>query len=178
MELNGGIYWFTGLSGSGKTTLSRAVAGLMEARGVRPVLLDGDVMRSGLCSDLDFSPEARAENIRRAAELASLLSLQGLVCLCAFITPYEAMRRGLRERLGADGHIIFVDCPLETCMVRDPKGNYAQARQRKLTGYTGLGAPYERPESPDLRVDTANASVEECAALVLDFIRSCSPGVR
>lgn len=161
------IYWFTGLSGSGKTTLSREVAQRLADRGVRHCVLDGDVMRSGLCADLGFSPADRDENIRRAGEVARLMSEQGMLCLCAFITPMEAMRIRLRQRLGAAFRLIFVDCPLEECIRRDPKGNYRRVGAGEIKDYTGLGAPYEPPAAPDLHVDTAAHGVAECADAVL-----------
>jgi adenylylsulfate kinase len=169
------IYWFTGLSGSGKTSLSRTVATLLAKRGVRSMVLDGDVLRTGLCADLSFTPADRAENIRRAGEVARLFSSQGTLCLCAFITPYQAMRDQLRARLGASYREISIQCPLTVCMERDPKGNYRRAKEGELHGYTGVDAPYEPPVSPDLRVETENISVEENALRILEFILRTTP---
>lgn len=165
-----GIFWFTGLSGSGKTTLSQAAAQQLAARGRSCFVLDGDLLRAGLCSDLGYSPEDRFENIRRAGELARLMAMQGQLCLCAFITPYEEMRTRLRERLGGLYHEIFLRCPIAVCMERDPKRNYRKARQSGVTNYTGMGAPYEPPTAPDLRVETDRHSIEACTRLIMDYI--------
>lgn len=166
----GGIYWFTGLSGSGKTTLSRAAAQILQDQGRRLLILDGDQLREGLCSDLGFSQADRRENIRRAGEVARLFSMQGLICLCAFITPYRAMREDLRQRLAPRYHEIFINCPLEECIARDPKRLYARARQDSANVYTGLGDPYEPPASPDLAVATHQLPVEESARRIAAFI--------
>lgn len=165
-----GIYWFTGLSGAGKTTLSLGVAEFLRARGASCLVLDGDILRAGLCSDLGFSPEDRTENIRRASEVARLAAQQGHLCLCAFITPYQATRTALRQRLGALYHEIFVKCPLENCMARDPKQNYARARQSGANNYTGLGAPYEPPAAPDLCVETDRHPIDLCVKMIAEYI--------
>lgn len=170
-----GIYWLTGLSGAGKTTLSQGVAKLLREQGQCCLVLDGDLMREGLSSDLGFSPEDRRENLRRAGEVARLVALQGQLCLCAFITPYLATRQALRQRLGPLYHEIFVSCPLESCMARDPKGNYARARQEGRTDYTGIGAPYESPTEPDLLVSTDAMSADECMRTIARYIVDSQP---
>jgi len=170
-----GIYWFTGLSGSGKTTLSLDVAARLRSLGRGCLVLDGDIMRSGLCADLGFSAHDRTENIRRAGEVARLASLQGCICLCAFITPYEGMRQKLRQRLGDLYHEIFLDCPISTCMERDPKQNYQKVRQGELHGYTGIDALFEPPASPDLRIETARLSIAEGARAITEYILKTSP---
>ncbi len=170
MERSAGVYWFTGLSGSGKTTLSLTVGGRLRERGIETVVLDGDVLRKGLCADLGFSPEDRTENIRRAREVAGLLSAQGIICLCAFISPYEKMRDQLRRRLGGSFHLIFVDCPLATCQERDPKGYYGLARRGRILDYTAVGAPFEIPREPDFRVATDESTVTDCATRILRYI--------
>ncbi|GAB6124829.1 adenylyl-sulfate kinase [Humidesulfovibrio idahonensis] len=165
-----GIYWLTGLSSSGKTTLARAAGVLLATHGVKYVILDGDLMREGLCADLGFSPEDRNENIRRAGEVARLMSRQGLVCLCAFITPFRAMRDQLQARLGGAFHEIYVQCPLEICMARDPKGFYRRANSGEVQGYTGVGAPYEPPLNPELRVETSVLTIAEATQRILEHI--------
>lgn len=172
-----GIYWLTGLSGSGKTTLSQAVARLLAESDLGCVVLDGDLLREGLCSDLGYSAEDRTENIRRAGEMARLMAMQDRICLCAFITPFEAMRARLRQRLGGLYHEIYISCPISVCMERDPKLNYRKARQGTLHGYTGLDAPYEPPAAPDLCVETHLHPVEDCARMIAEYVRkTCVPG--
>lgn len=165
-----GIYWLTGLSGSGKTTLSQAVARELTARGLGCVILDGDLLREGLCSDLGYSAEDRVENIRRAGEMARLMAMQDRICLCAFITPFEAMRTRLRQRLGKMYHEIYISCPISVCVERDPKLNYRKARQGTLHGYTGLDAPYESPMAPDLCIETNLHPVEECVRMIVEYV--------
>ncbi len=165
-----GIYWFSGLSGSGKTTLSMAVAERLKASGYNCLVLDGDSLRHGLCSDLGFSPADRNENIRRAGEVARLIASQEHVCLCAFITPYSSMRTRLRETLGPIYYEIFLYCPIETCIKRDPKHNYAKVKQGALQNYTGIDAPYEPPTSPDLLIDTNQLPLDVCVENIVNFI--------
>lgn len=166
------VFWFTGLSGSGKTTLSQAAAARLRQLGRPCLVLDGDLMRQGLCADLSFRPQDRLENIRRAGEIALLISRQGIVSLCAFITPYARMREALRLRLGPRYHEIHVACPLSTCMRRDPKQNYARASAGLIAGYTGLADAYEPPQAPNFRIDTDASSEADCVERVLDYIRA------
>lgn len=165
-----GIYWLTGLSGAGKTTLSLGAAELLRAKGYGCLVLDGDILRAGLCSDLGFGPEDRRENLRRAGELALLAAQQNLICLCAFITPYQAAREALRQRLGGLYHELYISCSLETCLRRDPKQNYAKARQSAVNNYTGLGAPYEPPAAPQLCVDTDKNPIDVCVKMIAEYI--------
>jgi len=174
MDDIGAVYWFTGLSGSGKTTLSRATATALRERGVPCLLIDGDEFRSGVCSDLDFSQDSRQENLRRAGEVARLFSRQGFICLCAFITPYQSAREALRMKIGPAYHEIFVDCPLEECIRRDPKAHYRRAKTGEISDFTGMGSPYEPPRKPDLRVRTDLHSATACTLQVLDYIRAHS----
>ena len=169
----GCIVWFTGLSGSGKSTLSREVARELFARGSQAFLLDGDDLRRRLCADLGISPEDRSENIRRTAEVARLLALSGQVTLVALISPYRKDRENARAIAvagGGDFFEVFVDAPLAVCEARDPKGLYRRARSGELTQFTGVDAPYEPPARPEIHVRTAESSVAECAAIVLDYV--------
>jgi adenylylsulfate kinase len=166
----GAAYLFTGLSGAGKTTISTAVAELLRHTGVPLLLLDGDQLRNGLCSDLGYSKEDRFENIRRAGEVARLFMNQGFVCLCAFICPYQEMRDMMRQRLEPTFFEIHVDCSLEECRRRDPKKYYKQAQDGKIVGFTGVGAPYEVPKSPDLRLDTVASDIEKVAEIAYEFV--------
>jgi bifunctional enzyme CysN/CysC len=153
--------WLTGLSGSGKSTFAYALEGRLIAAGHACVVLDGDNVRHGLNRDLGFSPEDRAENIRRIAEVAKLFNEAGLIVITSFISPYRQDRALAREIIGADRFIeTLVDAPLEECERRDPKGLYKKARAGQLPDFTGISAPYEAPEEPDLRLETAEASVD------------------
>jgi adenylyl-sulfate kinase len=171
-----GIYWFTGLSGSGKTTLSTAVAASLRELGHPCLVLDGDQLRQGLCSDLGYEPQDRRENVRRAGEIALLAAAQGVVCLCAFITPYAALRETLRTRLSPHYREVFVDCPIEECIRRDPKALYRRARKGEVANLTGIGAPYEPPSSPELRICTASMDVASSTQAVVEYI--CGAGRR
>lgn len=161
----GSVVWLTGLPGAGKSTLAHALERHLFGRGHLPFVLDGDDLRAGLCSDLGFSPAARHENIRRVGHVAALLADAGLITIVSFISPYRAGRRGAREAVGADRFIeVFLDVPPEVCASRDPKGLWARARAGELEGFTGVDAPYERPEAPDLVLPTGELSLEECVA--------------
>jgi len=170
LSKTGAAYLFTGLSGAGKTTISSSVAQLLRQANVPCLLLDGDQLRSGLCSDLGYSKEDRFENIRRVSEVARLFVDQGFVCLCAFICPYQAMRDIMHQRLDPTFFEIFVDCSLDECQRRDPKTYYKRAQRGELAGFTGVGAPYEMPCSPDLRINTVESSIALAAEAALDFI--------
>ena len=163
--------WLTGLSAAGKSTLAAELERrLVDAR--RPCyLLDGDNIRVGISRDLGFGPEDRHENIRRIAEVARLMNEAGLVAITAFISPYRSDRAMAREVVGTDRFIeVHVAAPLEVCEKRDPKGLYAKARRGEIADFTGVSAPYEAPESPDLVIETAQASVESCVQRLLDAV--------
>lgn len=166
----GGIFWFTGLSGSGKSTLAVAVERELFARGYHTYVLDGDNMRFGLNSDLGFSPEDRAENIRRVGEVAALMADAGLIVLTAFISPYRADRERARKARPDDFHEIYVSADLATCEARDPKGLYKKARAGEIRDFTGIGSPYETPDNPDMVVDTAGNDIDRCVRQVLAYI--------
>ena len=160
--------WLTGLPGSGKSTLAHAVEALLAAQGVLAYVLDGDNLRFGLNSDLGFSPEDRAENIRRAGEVAALLRDAGAVVLASFVSPYRRDRDRVRS-LHPDGSFVevFVDAPLSVCEQRDPKGLYARARSGAIADVTGVSAPYEAPTGPEMRIDTSAIDVETASAAVV-----------
>jgi bifunctional enzyme CysN/CysC len=169
LGLAGGTLWLAGLSGSGKSTLARALeAKLVENR--RPAYrLDGDNVRHGLCADLGFSDADRAENLRRVAHAAALLADAGLVVITATISPraeHRALARRIHAQAGLPFAEVFVDAPLEVCEARDPKGLYARARRGEIEGLTGVHAPFEPPEAPDLHLRThAQAPAAAEAAL-------------
>ncbi len=164
------VLWFTGLSGSGKSTIAHAVEGRLHAMGCLTYVFDGDNVRQGLCSDLSFSPEGRAENLRRISEMVRLFLDAGLICLTAFISPLRADRERCRRLIDCGRfHEVFVKCPLEICEQRDVKGLYRLAREGKIKNYTGISAPYEEPEKPDLILETDTHSTEECIDRVMKF---------
>jgi bifunctional enzyme CysN/CysC len=164
-----GVLWFTGLSGAGKSTLARALERRLFERGVLTMLLDGDQLRHGLNADLGFSPADRAENIRRVGEVARLFFEQGCVVLCTFVSPYAADRARARGLLPEGRFVeVHVDCELATLRRRDPKGLYARAEAGDLGELTGVTAPYEVPEEPELRLHTGEASVEALVDRLMD----------
>jgi adenylylsulfate kinase len=157
----GAVVWFTGLSGAGKSTLAMATERQLNGAGCQTILLDGDRLRSGLCADLDYSPAARHENLRRAGELVALLVEAGFLVLAAFISPYRADRQRLRERLPTGAFVeIHCNCPLSVCEQRDVKGLYRLARRGDIPNFTGVSAPYEPPRDPELTIDTAATPTE------------------
>jgi bifunctional enzyme CysN/CysC len=166
------LLWFTGLSGSGKSTIANLVEQALFAAGRHCYSLDGDNLRHGLCRDLGFTDADRVENIRRAGEVAKLMMDAGLIVLASFISPFRADRQMLRELVGAEDFLeIHIDASIETCMARDPKGLYAKAKAGLIPNFTGLGSPYEPPETPDIRLSTEAANAEDCAAQVLAALR-------
>lgn len=167
----GAVLWLTGLSGAGKSTIATRVDALLHARGRHSYILDGDNLRFGLCRDLGFSPADRAENIRRLGEVAFILQDAGLLVLVAAISPYRQDRACVRERLPAGRFLeIFVDAPLAVCEARDPKGLYRRARAGEITGFSGIDAPYEAPEAPDLRLEAAAGTPDDHAAAILALL--------
>lgn len=164
--------WFTGLSGSGKSTLAYATEAALVEQGVNAFVLDGDNVRFGLNADLGFSPEDRAENIRRVGHVARLMVDAGVVVLSSFISPYRDDRRAVRE-LHPDGGFVevFVDTPIEVCEARDVKGLYARARAGEIEDFSGISAPYEAPEDPELRIDTSERALGDCVDDVLAHLR-------
>jgi adenylyl-sulfate kinase len=164
--------WLTGLSGSGKSTLAFEVERRLVAAGRACYVLDGDNVRQGLNRDLGFSPEARKENIRRIAEVARLFNDAGLIVITAFISPYREDRSAARSIIGADRFVeTYLDADLQTCEARDPKGLYAKARAGKIAEFTGVSAPYEPPERPEIVVDTKQLAVDAAVAQLLGFVR-------
>jgi len=164
----GCVVWLTGLSGSGKSTIASALEGAWFKQGKQVRVLDGDALRQGLCSDLGFSPDDRRENVRRAGELAKLFAESGFVCIAAFISPYRS-ERSLARRIAPQGKFIevYLNAPLSVCEERDPKGLYARARSGELKEFTGISAPYEAPQSPEVELRTDLLSVEECVEHIL-----------
>ncbi len=168
----GHVLWFTGLSGSGKSTVASAVERELHQQGIRTFILDGDNVRTGLNSDLDFSAASREENIRRIAHVSALMKDAGLVVLSAFVSPYQKDRDFVRECASNDFSEIFISTPLEVCEQRDVKGLYAKARAGEISNFTGISAPFEEPTNPELDVPTHEMSIEEATAMVVDYINT------
>lgn len=169
----GATIWFTGLSGSGKSTIAAEVEQRLVAGGRAAYRLDGDNVRHGLNGDLGFSPADRSENIRRLAHVARLFADAGLVAITAAISPYAADRstaRALHEAAGLGFFEVFVDTPLEVCEQRDVKGLYEKARAGEIEDFSGISAPYEAPDAPELRLDTSQRSVAACVDEILQHL--------
>ena len=166
------VLWFTGLSGSGKSTVASAVERELHKQGIKTFILDGDNVRAGLNSDLDFSAASREENIRRIAHVSALMKDAGLVVLSAFVSPYQKDRDFVRDCAQVDFSEIFISTPLEVCEQRDVKGLYAKARAGEISNFTGISAPFEEPTNPELDVPTHEMSIEEATAMVVDYINT------
>jgi bifunctional enzyme CysN/CysC len=169
----GAVVWFTGLSGAGKSTIAQALERELFSRAMHTYVLDGDNIRHGLNSNLGFSPEDRVENIRRVSEVAKLMADSGVVVITAFISPYLMDRRRARE-IALEGNAefveVFVEAPLEVCEARDPKNLYKKARAGEIRDFTGIDAPYEPPEDPEIIVQTDRQTVDECVATILEHL--------
>jgi adenylylsulfate kinase len=165
--------WLTGLSGSGKSTLANLLEKALWERGVRSFVLDGDNVRHGLNKDLGFSPDDRTENIRRIGEVAKLFTEAGILNVTAFISPYRADRDLVREIMEEGDFVeVLVDCDLDECEKRDPKGLYKKARAGEIPEFTGISAPYEAPEKPELTINTTSQSEEDSLADLLGYLES------
>ena len=167
----GATIWFTGLSGSGKSTIAVAAEHALIKRAHMAYVLDGDNVRHGLNRDLGFSPEDRTENIRRIGEVAKLFTDSGALVFTSFISPYRADRDAVRALFGPGAFIeVYVAASLETCEGRDVKGLYQKARKGEIPEFTGISAPYEEPERPELVLDTNRLSVRESVAQLLGHL--------
>ena len=168
----GAVLWFTGLSGAGKSTLALALEATLFTKGYSVYVLDGDNIRTGLNANLSFSPEDRAENIRRVSEVANLFADAGFLVISSFISPYRSDRERARAAAGGRFHEIYLKAPLEVCEQRDPKGLYKKARSGEIRDFTGIHSPYEEPDAPELVIDTSVVSVESAIAKLLDYVKS------
>ncbi len=167
------LLWFTGLSGSGKSTIANKVEEALHLKGIRTYTLDGDNIRKGLNSDLTFAPEDRTENIRRIAETANLMIDAGLVVLAAFVSPYKKDRENIKNIVKDVNFVeIYVNTSIEECERRDVKGLYKKARAGEIKNMTGISAPYEAPENPDIEIFTEKESVDQAVKKIMDVIAS------
>lgn len=171
LKQRGMMLWFTGLSGSGKSTVAIALERELHSRGLLCRILDGDNIRSGINNNLGFSAEDRVENIRRIAEVGRLFVDTGIITIAAFISPNNQLREMAAEIIGKDDFVeVFVSTPLEECEKRDVKGLYAKARRGEIKNFTGISAPFEAPEHPDITLDTSKLPVEESVKTLLDYV--------
>lgn len=167
LRQRGMMLWFTGLSGSGKSTVAIALERELHSRGLLCRILDGDNIRSGINNNLGFSAEDRVENIRRIAEVGRLFVDTGIITIAAFISPNNQLREMAAEIIGKDDFVeVFVSTPLEECEKRDVKGLYAKARRGEIKNFTGISAPFEAPEHPDITLDTSKLPVEESVKIL------------
>ena len=177
--MNGGFcIWLTGLSASGKTTIARLVENALLARGLRVQVLDGDVIRTNLCAGLGFSRSDREINLRRIAFVAGLLVRHGIVVVVSAITPYQSLREEVRNTI--DEFVeVYLNCPLEICIQRDPKGLYRKALAGEIQNFTGIDDPFEQPRQPDIEIKTGEESPERCVHkifTVLEGLNKIPPG--
>lgn len=172
LKQKGCVIWITGLPSSGKSTIAKELERQLLLMGNLPYILDGDNLRHGLNLDLRFSPEDRAENIRRAGELAVLFADAGIITICAFISPYRKDRDKIRF-LAPKGRFIeiFVSTPLEICEKRDPKKLYKKARNGEIADFTGISAPYEAPLNPEIILKTDRETSESASGQIVDFLK-------
>ena len=166
------VLWFTGLSASGKSSIAQALQAVLFEHGCQSYVLDGDNIRHGLNKDLGFSPEDREENIRRIGEVAALFRDAGFLVSTAFISPYRADRDKVPQLCGEGFIEIYVQCPVDVCAGRDPKGLYQKAREGKIPEFTGISAPYEEPQQPELTLDTSVLSLEDCVRVVVEYLQA------
>lgn len=172
LKQRGTVLWFTGLSGSGKSTVASLLEKRLHSMGKLTYLLDGDNVRHGLNSDLGFSEEDRIENIRRISELSRLFVDAGIITITTFISPFINDRERVKKLLGEDFIEVYIDCPLEICEKRDPKGIYKKARQGEIKNFTGIDSPYEKPISPEITVSTHLNSIDECVDSIIDYLNT------
>ena len=171
LNQNSKVIWMTGLSGSGKTTVAKGVERYLHSQGILNQLLDGDNIRIGISSNLTFSTEDRAENIRRISEVSKLFLNCGIVTLNCFVSPTIEIRNIAKEIIGAENFIeVYINASVDTCEKRDVKGLYQKARKGKIKDFTGISAPFEAPEYPEIEINTAQLSIDESVQKVLDYI--------
>jgi len=166
----GAVIWFTGLSASGKSTLAHALENALFEKGCKTYVLDGDNIRHGLNKDLGFSPQDREENIRRIGEVAKLFADAGLIVLTAFISPYRSDREKARKLNQKNFIEVYVKCDIDICEQRDPKGLYKKAKAGEIPEFTGISAPYEEPENPEIVIDTGQCTVEQAVNFLITYL--------
>ncbi len=162
--------WFTGLPSSGKSTISDNLAVELKKCGLTIEQLDGDIVRQTICKDLGFSTEDRQKNIERITFIAKLLTRSGVSVLTSFVSPYRIVRKNARKEIG-NFIEVYVKCPIKECIRRDPKGNYKKALAGKIPNFTGVSDPYEKPENPEIIVETNKKNVEQCVSQIIKYLK-------
>lgn len=171
LKQKGVVLWFTGLSGSGKSTIASALEGKLHDMGYLTYLLDGDNLRYGLNSDLGFTSKDRTENIRRVSEVAKLFVDAGIITITTFISPFKEDRNSARKLLREDFVEVYVDCPLDVCEKRDPKGIYKKAREGAIKNFTGIDSPYEKPNNPEIAIKTFENTEKQCVEEIIEYLK-------
>ena len=170
LNQKGVCLWLTGLSGSGKTTIAKTISKKLHKKGIITQVLDGDNIRIGINNNLSFSEEDRLENIRRTSEIGKLFVESGIVTICCLVSPTKKMREKAKSIIGAsDFYEIYIATNLQECKKRDTKGLYEKAIRGEIKNFTGISAPYEKPNSPNLVVPTENVSIEESSEILYNF---------
>lgn len=168
----GAVIWLTGLSAAGKSTIADSLCQFLVDRQINSMVLDGDLLRHGLCGDLGFDDQSRAENVRRVSEVAKLFFEAGLVAICPLISPFAKDRQRARDLIPQPYFIeVFVDCNLEVCKTRDPKGLYAKALRDEIPHFTGISSPYEIPQNPEIHLQTHLQSAEQCKDIIWQHLQ-------
>ena len=171
LNQNSKVIWMTGLSGSGKTTVAKGVERYLHSQGILNQLLDGDNIRVGISNNLTFSSDDRAENIRRISEVSKLFLNCGVVTMNCFVSPTIEIRNIAKQIIGAENFIeVYINASVDTCEERDVKGLYKKARKGEIKNFTGISAPFEAPEYPEIEINTAQLSIDESVQKVLDYI--------
>lgn len=171
----GQVIWLSGLSGSGKSTIADVLSAELHKAGKLTFLLDGDVLRSGLNKDLGFEEKHRSENLRRAAEVARILKDSGFLVICTFISPMNNQRDLVKDIIGEKDFVLcYVDCPINICKKRDPKGLYEKAIKGEILNFTGISSPFEIPSNPDIVLNSHEQSAEECSGQISSYLRQRS----
>ena len=166
------ILWFTGLSGAGKSTLAHSLEEQLHQLGCRTFVFDGDNVRHGLCGDLEFSDADRKENIRRIGEMCKLFVEAGVIALTAFISPFRADRRKVRDLVpGGDFIEVYCKCSVDVCESRDVKGLYRRAKAGEINNFTGVSSPYEEPKHPEITINTGQDSLEDSVVIILNYLK-------
>ncbi len=167
------VLWLFGLSGAGKSTIAQSISEQLKQQNIVHLLLDGDELRAGVNKDLGFSDHDRTENIRRAAEIAKIISNQNIVCICSFITPLLSLRNLVRNTLKDDVELFFIDTPIEECIKRDVKGLYKKAQNNEINNFTGISGKFEYPSKEEkiINISTIGKRPEECALEILSKLK-------
>jgi adenylylsulfate kinase len=174
LKQKGILLWFTGLSGSGKSTIATALEKKLHEMGKLTYLLDGDNVRHGLNGDLGFTEEDRKENLRRIKEVAKLFVDAGIITIASFISPYKSDREEIKKDLGSQYVEVYINCSLDVCETRDPKGLYKKVRSGEIKNFTGIDSPYEVPEQPHIELQSDKSTLDESVQTIVEYLKKNS----